>query len=98
MKFSIGSGGYDLLWNGASHKLRSKPKRAQNSFFRTILQWKMGPKSTRVHFPLDSFDSAGQSFGDRFPPIKKEMVREGHGLVMTTITLHRFENVYDRSR
>ena len=29
---------------------------------------------------------------------KKEMVREGHGLVMTTITLHRFENVYDRSR
>ena len=58
----------------------------------------MGPKSTRVHFPLDSFDSAGQSFGDRCFPDQKRHVREGHGLVMTHEPLQRFENVYDRSR
>ena len=49
------------------------------------------------HWTVLILGPAGQSFGDRcFHRSKKEMVREGHGLVMTTITLHRFENVYDR--
>ena len=48
--------------------------------FRTIFQWKMGPKSkNRVHFPLDKiflhwtkwFYEAGQSFGDRCTDLKK---------------------------
>ena len=61
MKFSIGSGG-------------SKPKRAKIHSVEPSCNGKMGPKSTRVHFPLDSFDSAGKPiiWRSMFPPIQKK--------------------------
>ena len=81
MKFSIGSGGYDLLWNGASHKLRSKPKGLKTHSVEPSCNGKWVPslQGSIFHWTVLILGPAGQSFGDRcFHRSKKK----GSGKVM----------------
>ena len=72
MKFSIGSGGYDIRWNGASHNFtqgflsdlpnQPKPKRAIFPCFGPSFNGKMGPKSKiGFIFHWTKYFSAGQN-------------------------------------